>query len=1456
MSQTLSRVTNLPSFPPKDLEQQPPNPARRVQEFIGGVIGAIATPLDMLNRGVAQVTTGLAKLLGIGRYPAARLYRDFVVGLPHGHLHPPFVMPPSVGIVILAGSRNVLINGSPAARTGDVGLAAWCGGWVPIFEVLTGSASVFIGGARASRQTIDFTMHCFPNPLSKIGLAITAGAMVFSAGMGALSYFAAAADQKNFEELAENAESEDEAEIMAAEAEARGIEAQIAKEQTLADLAAMAMATAMGLDPGVPPFLCFGKFISGSPNVLIGGFPMPGWEMLLRGLGKLLKRPLRRVQLKLPRGSFRKKSLCLFTGHPVDVATGRVFTSQKDFELPGRIPIEFTRNYDSSAVDYEGPLGRGWMHPYDVHLWEDEEQGMVVLRNEEGLLSGFGPIKVGEKAFNPLEKQWLERLEERAYVVRGKDGVRYKFASIKEEDSMIEAVDDLEGKSEATALRLSEIEDRNGAKIRLIYERGRLGWLEDTAGTRLNFSYITLDNGAERLAGVSLGLDEKSDRTARLANFTYDSQGRLTNATDRGLAPWRYAYDHDLLIRETNRNGLSFHFAYKGEGKEARCVRTWGDGGIYERHVDYDREGRMTVVEDSLGRSTRYYFDELGLPVRIIDALGGEERFSYGPNGDLLWETDQIGRETKYLYNAEFDCISVTNPDGTSRRFDYTGDSLPAKLTDEAGAEFSREYDERGNITATTDALGHRREYSYNQLGDLEKSVDPVGGVTKFKWNDRGQIMEFTTPLGATTIYSYDERGRLLRVSDPLGHTTRYAYDALDRLTRIERPNGARNHYEYDPEGNLTNFRDANGAETHFRYVGYNQLGERTDAVGYRRRFVYDTEANLVEVRNERGESYRFTYDALSRVTREVGFDGLKWEYAYDLADQILSQTDPAGRVTRFVRDLQGQVIEKHRPDGTVTNFGYDPTGRVTEASAPGSKVIYQYDALGQVISDSQNGSVIEREYDPLGRRVKRRSPSGQTVEFAYDADGRLTRLRTSRGSIDFEYDSAGRIIRRRLPSELEETFHYDECGRVIEQSLSNRRNLLFHRGYKYDAEDNLIELRDSNKGVSRFAYDPIERLSETLRPEREVERFIFDSTGNLIRRGAREFRYGAPDRLINTGNATLIYDDVGNLVEKRRAGSVIRYNYDSDNRLTAVETEEGGRIEFAYDAFGRRIGKNTKSGAVGFLWDGDVLLSEERRGEFKEYCFSDSSYEPLWSSGEDGLNVYHTDYLGTVQEVTSEQGEIVWSAEYDVYGRIRRLPADKAENQILRFQGHYDDDETGLYYNFFRYYDPEIGRYITQDPIGIGGGINLYEYTHNPLNCIDPLGLENKYRRRNGQFGRKPGPQPRPSTHGNAIAPNKPAILYAQFDENQEFQKWGITQETGNPRKRYGNSIPQDWEIYEVDRGGRRAIAALERELEEVDPGPKTKKPWAGRRKGATNISKRARRAIAKRLALGRGDY
>src|SRR5882672_9329697 len=874
MSESGQRVTSLPVKPAPPAAANKPNPARDVQEFVGEKMAMISAPVDALNLGLAKATLAFVQMLP--KFPAARLFGDIVFGWPHAHSHPPNLIPPappiplpSVGPVICAGAVSVLINGLPSARVGDLGFGVWCGGFFPIFEIQTGSSHVFIGGARPARMLIDFTRHCMPGKpgFNKLGAAM----MLFSAGMGALGVASSLIDKGHAEAAAEEAPTAEEAMAASAQAAAMGLGAAVGVAQTAMDLAAAALSMMMGKDPAIPPGIPIGNFITGSPNVLIGGFPMPGWMAVLRGLGKLLKGVTRGAQRCLPKGSRLRNALCAVTGHPLDIASGRVFTSQTDFKLAGRIPVEFTRSYDTSAVDYQGPLGPGWIHPYDIHLWEDEDQGLMILRNEEARVVGFKPVEVGEKSFNPLEDLWLERLDEKVYVVHGADGLRYKMAPVSQ--LAIATAENHLGASEINALRLTEIADRNGNRITLIYERGRLNHIDDSAGRRLNFVYITLDNGAVRLAGINRALDAKSSRNSRLVNYSYDADGRLINATDRGLIPWRYAYDHDyLLIRETNRNGLSFHFEYEGVGPEARCVHTWGDGGIYERRLTYDPAIRMTVVENSLGHETRYRFNEFDQPITIINALGGAKHCSYGLNGELLSETDEIGRITRYSYDRNGNCISVTNPDQTTRRFEYNTDDLPTKLIDEIGAESTREYDDRGNLTATTDAAGNRREYRYNQFGDLEKAVNPLGGVAQFKWNERGQIIEFITPLGAATGYSYDERGRLTGGRDPLGHSTRYVYDPLDCLIQAERPDRTRHRYQYDPEGNLTSFLNANGAETRFRYIGNSQLSEQIDAQGFTQRSIYDTEARLIEIRNERGEVCRLIYDALDRLTREVSF--------------------------------------------------------------------------------------------------------------------------------------------------------------------------------------------------------------------------------------------------------------------------------------------------------------------------------------------------------------------------------------------------------------------------------------------------------------------------------------------------------------------------------------------------------------------------------------------------------
>lgn len=289
-------MTSLPMAAPPARSAKP-NPARDVQQFVGNAVATVMTPItaatDFANMALAKATLAFVQMLP--KFPAARLFGDIVFGWPHAHSHPPNLIPPappiplpSFGPVICAGAVSVLINGLPAARFGDVGFGVWCGGFFPLFEVKTGSSHVFIGGARPARMLIDFTRHCMPGTpgLGKLGAAM----MAFSATMGVLGVAASLTDMANAEEEAASANSEAEAAAAAAAATAAGVGAAVAAAQTVADIAAAALQAGMGKDPAIPPGVPMGNFLTGSPNVLIGGFPMPGWGDLLKGLAKLLRK--------------------------------------------------------------------------------------------------------------------------------------------------------------------------------------------------------------------------------------------------------------------------------------------------------------------------------------------------------------------------------------------------------------------------------------------------------------------------------------------------------------------------------------------------------------------------------------------------------------------------------------------------------------------------------------------------------------------------------------------------------------------------------------------------------------------------------------------------------------------------------------------------------------------------------------------------------------------------------------------------------------------------------------------------------------------------------------------------------------------------------------------------------------------------------------------------------------
>ncbi|MEO7779637.1 MAG: DUF6531 domain-containing protein, partial [Fibrobacteria bacterium] len=248
------------------------------------------------------------------------------------------------------------------------------------------------------------------------------------------------------------------------------------------------------------------------------------------------------------------KSICTVTGHPVDVATGKVFTDNVDFELSGPIPLRWERTWFSTSV-YRGPLGHGWHHAYDMALAEDEKS--VAIRSGDGRPMAFPRLRPGE-SFDMRSEKATQRRDEAGYVLETREKLLYRFA---------------ERPSAQDVCPLESVSNLVGDRILFTYDKnGFPETVRDSAGRLLTFRTDPLG----RILSIAAPHPDVIDQTILLMSYRYDGNRDMERAIDALDQPWLYAYRNHLLVRETDRNGLNFRFEYDREDSEARCLRTWG----------------------------------------------------------------------------------------------------------------------------------------------------------------------------------------------------------------------------------------------------------------------------------------------------------------------------------------------------------------------------------------------------------------------------------------------------------------------------------------------------------------------------------------------------------------------------------------------------------------------------------------------------------------------------------------------------------------------------------------------------------------------------------------------------------------------------------------------------------------------------------------------------------------
>lgn len=1228
----------------------------------GGVLGGLMTAP------AGPITTGSSNVFinGIG---AARAVIDVVACTKHS-------APPQR---IAQGSKTVSINSYPAARKTD---KTECDG--PIIE---GSPNVTIGAEAGTFLEISPEIPAWMSETAKwmmiIGGGVALGAGLFGAALGGLAAVGAFVGQ-------------------------------IA-------LGAVVSATGTVLGGAVGEAL-WGEKGRIAGETIGGMLGIPGAQNGIRGL----------------------------RGHPIDVATGELVIEAADFTLPGPLPLSWVRRW-SSGSGHDGDLGYGWAHPFDMAIEVLTGDGLVKARLEDGRLAFFPLPAPGAPTLN-LPERLVLHVEHGRYRIATYDGLSYHFAP-----------------SAGALQRLAGMEDASGNAILLHRGAdGRLLALDDSSGRRLTVSHDA--NG--RITAID-GPHPDGDGVQRLVSYAYSPDGDLVSAVDPRGGETRYRATNHLIVEERRRGGLTFHFRWDDPalGRRARCIETWGDDRLYYCRFAYAPDEQLTVVTDDREQETLYRYNNLGLVVYERDPLGGEQRRRWSDAGAPIEYRDAEGRVSTLSYDELNRLVSDSSPAGGTVQLSY------APLDDAAGLSSPS----LGLPVSATLPTGGVQHFAYDARGQLVEAQDPAGRTVRFLRDPRGLPLAVSDAIGVIARYGWDGSGNLIRESDARGTTTDYARDALGRVAAMRRAgeetrytrdasgnpvaitrasDGATVSLAYDAEDRAILHRDARGRETRWDYAGLPFPVRRQAPDGGVLRYEYTRTLDLAALINEKGERTSFIRDAAERLVEEIGFDGRRQRYRHDASGLLIERQDGAG-VTRYVRDKSGQIERTELPDGTAHHFAWNAAGWLTAASTPDRDVAWTYDAAGNLLSEVQDGATLSHRYDARGRRVATTLPDGRVIENDWDAGDAFTQVRLAGQAIAaVSRDRMGREVERttgafRLLSE------YDPAGRLTRQQGAALRGgmAIVDRQYRYDPLGQLVAMTDLARGEKRYRYDPCDRLVgvDGALPEA----FVADPAGNVLPVEQGHVAGDAPgNRLRVWGDRRFEYDADG-----RRARELIgagegrerRYRWDGAGRLAELveRSRRGTRItRFGYDALGRRAWKDAASlpppaanegGSVPtpqfvrthFLWDGDVLLAEASApaGETPAdalatlYLHEPGSFRPLAiarrarADAPAVLHHYQLDRLGTPQELVNDNGAVTWRAELSAWGSVARA-AEVEIAQPLRFQGQYEDAETGLLYNRHRYYDPAVARYTAPDPIGLEGGTNGHAYVPDPTSWIDPFGL------------------------------------------------------------------------------------------------------------------------------------
>jgi RHS repeat-associated protein len=837
---------------------------------------------------------------------------------------------------------------------------------------------------------------------------------------------------------------------------------------------------------------------------------------------------------------------------------------------------------------------------------------------------------------------------------------------------------------------------------------------------------------------------------------TTTGQGQFSGATLQHVAYTHNQFEEHWIIQ--TRAGEQYWFQNEQTNRLNQIVDRFGNTTMFDlssglldsatspsgRSIffTYDEQNRISSAADSTGRTVSYVYNAAGYLGEVDYPDQTNEKYTYDESGELLTITDRRGHQAVAVTYTAGRVSKETFADGSAVTFDYTSGAggyaakttttepngtlrvtefdpvshAPSSETFGAGkplaqtTTYSRDMD--GNVTAMVDALGRKTSYQYDGTGHVTKITKLDGTAdavsTSFGYDgDSNLLASATDALNHTTTYGYtsgclsyvkDARGstytRLCNAggqptsaTDPIGHSVVLGYIGYDLRTSQDGI-GRVSTYTVDGLGRLIAVKDADGNVTQRAFDVNDRVIQATDARGKSASYAYDGNGNVLSVTAPGGGQTSYVYDDTNQLIKRTDPEGRDESWTYDSLGHVLTYTDKKGQVTTSHYDVLGRRDKVTFNDGTTTSYSWDSGNRLNQVSDSVSGAItISHDLLDRVTMVSGPQGVVSYKYDALGRRIELDAGAAPPVQYVYDDANRLTSISQGAEAVGITYDNAGRRTSVTLPNGIVGTY-----SRAADDAIT---------GITYARSDG------TSIGGLSYGYGPSGQVTS--------------QGGTLGQPGASlSMALGTVDasnRPSSLNGTSISFDADGNLT----SDGVSTFVWNARNQLVQIRQGQTVTATYLYDALGRRYSRQLGTDvASSYLYDGQNIVQETRSGSTNVLLTGLGVDERFARSEASTRSYFLTGMLGSTVALADSGGNIIQSYSYDAYG----AGSFGSATNPYQFAGR-ENDANGLYFMRARYYSVKMGRFISEDPLGLADGLNTYLYAAaNPLGIIDPLGL------------------------------------------------------------------------------------------------------------------------------------